>query len=66
MNDSHVKFWEACRKFMREEVAGEAAEAEIEDAYPTAEMYEKIGGFGIFASRIGTGCMEVGTFFCMF
>lgn len=60
MNESHPKFWESCRKFIREEVVSEAAEAELGDEYPTKEMFEKLGSFGLFACRIGVAAMPVG------
>lgn len=59
MNDSHKKFFKDLRNFLRTEIIPEAQEGEMSGEYPTSEIYQKMGKFGLLASRIGTACMPV-------
>jgi len=54
-NESHHRFRKAVREFMDREVMPLAVELGDSDAAPTADLYKKMGQFGIWASRIGPG-----------
>jgi len=57
MNESHTKFHMALRKFVRERISPEAEENEEDGEYPSPEIYQDMGQFGLLASRIGVLCM---------
>ncbi|EGF77101.1 hypothetical protein BATDEDRAFT_91934 [Batrachochytrium dendrobatidis JAM81] len=54
-NDSHRKFQQAVRKFVREEIAPEGSVFENMDKPASVETFKKMGQFGYLASRIGPG-----------
>ncbi|KAJ1634464.1 acyl-CoA dehydrogenase/oxidase [Pavlovales sp. CCMP2436] len=54
--DSHRRFQQAVRGFMRE-IQSEADQSETEGRVPTADMFRKLGDFGLLACRIGPLCM---------
>mmetsp|Transcript_17024 Transcript_17024/g.23687 ORF Transcript_17024/g.23687 Transcript_17024/m.23687 type:complete len:515 (+) Transcript_17024:65-1609(+) len=54
-NDSHRRFREAVRKFYDENVIPEAAASEESGKVPSSELYQKMGAFGIWLSRVGPG-----------
>lgn len=53
--DSHKKFKVALRTFFDQVVIPEARENDKEGDYPSADVYQKSGEFGLLASRIGPG-----------
>jgi len=57
MNESHQKFQVAYRKFVRERLVPEGEEMEETGEYPSNEIYEDMGNFGLLASRVGKICM---------
>eukprot|EP00397_Hematodinium_sp_SG-2012_P006876 GEMP01006913.1.p1 GENE.GEMP01006913.1~~GEMP01006913.1.p1 ORF type:complete len:517 (+),score=101.14 GEMP01006913.1:120-1670(+) len=58
LNDSHRKFQLDLRKFIHDELEPEAEECEDSGEYPSLEIYQKMGQFGLLASRIGVLCMS--------
>jgi len=54
-NESHKKFRLAVRKFLYDEVLKEAERFELNGKQPSKQVYQKMGQFGLLASRIGPG-----------
>src|SRR6478735_2183330 len=64
---SHIAFRAALRKFYDEVVVPEAMANEDSGKAPSTELYQKMGAFGIWASRVGPGpwmkmCVDAGLF----
>jgi len=57
ITETHKAFQTAVRKFIRENLAEDAEEAEDTEDFPTLEHYQAMGKFGLLASRIGVLCM---------
>jgi len=56
-NETHPKFHMAIRKFILERLSPEAEENEEDGDYPSNEIYEDMGQFGLLVSRVGVLCM---------
>jgi len=54
-NESHQKFRTEVRAFVDKELRAVAEESEDSGEYPTKEIYQKMGQFGLLASRIAHG-----------
>ncbi|KAJ3187949.1 hypothetical protein HDU85_006342 [Gaertneriomyces sp. JEL0708] len=54
-NESHFRFREAVRKFVQEEIAPEANANEDSGTPASAELFRKMGNFGLLACRMGPG-----------
>lgn len=54
-NESHFKFRTAVRKFLDEEILPTIASLDDAGKEPPIELYQKMGQFGLLASRIGPG-----------
>jgi len=53
--ESHIRFRNEVRAFLKQHVAEIAEHSEQNDIPPTAEMYRRLGSSGIFAASVGPG-----------
>lgn len=54
-NESHQKYRLAIREFLDKEVREVAEEGELSGEYPTKELYQKMGAFGLLSCVIAPG-----------